>query len=120
MNKIDTTKVRIVPNSWMHQCTSVNTVTGFIEIVVNGVRIESNIKADFVNSSHLRPVSLKSKWNIFECLIFNELLDKITLMKSYGPGFWAENELHVSNVNIFRFFKHANLTSKPLTAHYID
>ena len=83
---------------------------GFITVAVNGVVIRAEKEEYFENSSEDRPKSLKGKIQkssfkktaVICAILMNFISDKITLMKSYYPGIWYQEESDMTNVNIFR------------------
>ena len=80
------TIIPIVPHSWYHICMGLDTVSGLLRIVVNGVEVVNEEKEYFRNSTHWKPTSLKGK---------------ILQFKGYCSGFWYQHRNIFSNLNIF-------------------
>ena len=78
--------VAIVPHSWYHVCMGLDTVSGLLRIVVNGVEVVNEEKEYFRNSTHWKPTSLKGR---------------ILQFKGYCSGFWYQHRNIFSNLNIF-------------------
>ena len=78
--------VPIVPPSWYHICMGLDTVSGMLRIVVNGVMVVNEEKEYFRNSTHWKPTSLKGR---------------ILQFKGYCSGFWYQHRNIFSNLNIF-------------------
>ena len=53
--------VHIVPHSWYHICLGLDTVSGLLKIVVNGVELANEEKDYFKNSKKIKPSSLIGK-----------------------------------------------------------
>ena len=51
----------INPHSWYHICFGVDTVSGLLRIVINGHVIVDTVKDLFVNTTEIKPTSLKDK-----------------------------------------------------------
>ena len=79
------TLIPIVPHSWYHVCMGLDTVSGLLRIVVNGVVVVNEEKDYFRNTKQWKPDSLEGKLFIF---------------KSYR-SFWYQNRGIISNLNIF-------------------
>ena len=77
--------IPIVPHSWYHVCMGLDTVSGLLRIVVNGVVVVNEEKDYFRNTKQWKPKSLEGKLFIF---------------KSYR-SFWYQNRGIISNLNIF-------------------
>ena len=77
--------VSIVPHSWYHICMGLDTVSGLLRIVVNGVVMVNEEKEYFRNTVQWKPKSLKGK---------------LLLFKSY-LSVWYQNRGITSNLNIF-------------------
>ena len=78
--------IPIVPNSWYHICMGLDTVSGLLRIVINGVVIVNEETDNFRNSGHLKPKSFDGK---------------LLLFKGYIKGFWYQHRGITSNLNIF-------------------
>ena len=77
----------IVPHSWYHFCMGLDTVSGLLRIVVNGVEVVNEEKEYFRNTSSWRPKSVEGR---------------IVMFKGYISGFWCQFRDTFSNLNIFR------------------
>ena len=77
--------IPIVPHSWYHICMGLDTVSGLLRIVVNGVVMVNEEKDYFRNTMQWKPNSLEGKLFIF---------------KSYR-GYWYQHRGIISNLNIF-------------------
>ena len=80
------TGVPIVPHSWYHVCLGLDTESGLLRIVVNGVKVVDEEKEFFKNTLAWKPQSLAGK---------------ILMFKSYSARFWTQNRGKFSNMNIF-------------------
>ena len=80
--------IPIVPHSWYHVCLGLDTVSGMLRIVVNGVEVVNEEKAEFRNISNWRPESLDGK---------------ILVFKEYFTSFWAQKRGKFTNMNVFAF-----------------
>ena len=78
--------IPIVPNSWYHICMGLDTVSGLLRIVINGVVMVNEETDNFRNAGHLKPKSLDGK---------------LLLFKGYIKGFWYQHRGITSNLNIF-------------------
>ena len=78
--------VPIVPHSWYHVCLGLDTVTGLLRIVVNGIQLVNEEKDYFKNTNAWKPTSLEGK---------------IVHFKGYWGGFWYQYRHTFSNMNIF-------------------
>ena len=78
--------VPIVPHTWYHMCLGLDTVSGLLRIVVNGVVLVNEEKDFFKNTTSWKPRSLAGK---------------ISLFKSYMSGVWVQCRSTMSNMNIF-------------------
>ena len=79
------TIIPIVPHSWYHVCMGLDTVSGLLRIVVNGIVVVNEEKDYFRNTGQWKPKSLKGK---------------LLLFKSY-LSVWYQNRGITSNLNIF-------------------
>ena len=79
-------RVPIVPHSWYHVCMGLDTVSGLLRIVVNGVVMVNEEKDYFRNTVQWKPKSLEGK---------------LLLFKSY-LSVWYQNRGIISNLNIFK------------------
>ena len=57
--------IPIVPNSWYHICMGLDTVSGLLRIVINGVVMVNKETDNFRNAGHLKPKSLDGKLLLF-------------------------------------------------------
>ena len=80
------TGVPIVPYSWYHVCLGLDTESGLLRIVVNGVKVVDEEKEEFRNTTAWKPKSLEGK---------------ILVFKEYLAGFWAQQRGKFTNMNIF-------------------
>ena len=80
------THIPIVPRSWYHVCMGLDTVSGMLRIVVNGVVMVNEKKDYFSNTIVWKPKSLEGK---------------LLLFKSY-LSVWYQNRGVISNLNIFK------------------
>ena len=79
------TGIPIVPHSWYHVCLGLDTVSGLLRIVVNGVKVVDEEKEFFRNTSAWKPQSLAGKLLVF---------------KGYNIA-WAQYRGKFTNMNIF-------------------
>ena len=86
MEKFSGTIIPIVPHSWYHACMGLDTVSGLLRIVVNGIEVINEEKEYFKNTNDWKPRSLKGK---------------ILQFKGYLAGFWWQFRDTFSNMNIF-------------------
>ena len=77
--------IPIVPNSWYHICMGLDTVSGLLRIVANGVVMVNEEKDYFRNTRQWKPKSLDGK---------------LLLFKSY-LSVWYQHRSIISNMNIF-------------------
>ena len=75
-----TDPVPIVPNSWYHGCTALDTVTGHMLVVVNGHIIIDQVIAELVNTVNEKPKSLEGRLGLF---------------KNFYTGFWYQSRQHI-------------------------
>ena len=80
--------IPIVPHSWYHICMGLDTVSGLLRIVVNGVIVVNEEKDYFKNTKSWKPRSIENK---------------ILLFKANMNGFWTQEKSAFSNLNIFGF-----------------
>ena len=80
------TVIPIIPHSWYHACMGLDTVSGLLRIVVNGIQVVNEEKEYFKNTNKWKPRSLKGK---------------ILQFKGYLSGFWWQFRDTFSNMNIF-------------------
>ena len=80
------TGIPIVPHSWYHVCLGLDTVSGFLRIVVNGIKVVNEEREEFRNTAAWRPGSLEGK---------------ILIFKQYISGFWLQYRGKFTNMNIF-------------------
>ena len=80
------TGIPIVPHSWYHVCLGLDTVSGFLRIVVNGVKVFNVEREEFRNTTAWMPGSLEGK---------------IIVFKQYYSGFWFQHRGKFTNMNIF-------------------
>ena len=55
------TDVPVSPHSWYHVCLGLDTVSGLLQIVMNGHVIENEVKEFFRDTHSIRPKSLEGK-----------------------------------------------------------
>ena len=60
------TGVPIVPHSWYHVCLGLDTESGLLRIVVNGIKLVDEEKEFFRNTSAWTPQSLAGKLLVFK------------------------------------------------------
>ena len=77
--------IPIVPHSWYHICMGLDTVSGLLRIVANGVVMVNEEKEYFRNTIQWKPKSLEGN---------------LLLFKSY-LSFWYQHRGIISNLNIF-------------------
>ena len=77
--------LRIEPNSWYHACTSLNTVTGQMLIVVNGQIIIDQVISVFIDSTINKPKTLDGRLSLF---------------KNNWSGVWYQSRQRLTNLNI--------------------
>ena len=75
-----------MPHSWYHVCMGLDTVSGLLRIVVNGVEVVNEEKEYFRNTADMKPTSLVRKIRVF---------------KEYMIGFYVHNRGKFTNMNIF-------------------
>ena len=80
------TGIPIIPHSWYHVCLGLDTESGLLRIVVNGIKVVDEEKQFFRNTSAWKPQSLAGK---------------LLMFKSYTARFWSQNRGKFSNMNIF-------------------
>ena len=80
------TGIPIVPHSWYHVCLGLDTVSGLLRIVVNGVKVVDEEKEEFRNTTASKPRSLDGKLLVF---------------KQFYAGFWGQQRGKFTNMNIF-------------------
>ena len=80
------TGIPIVPHSWYHVCMGLDTVSGLLRIVLNGVLVVNEEKDYFRNTKSWKPRSIENK---------------ILLFKAHKNGFWSQQKSAFSNLNIF-------------------
>ena len=80
------TPVPIMPNSWYHGCTALDTVTGHMLVVVNGHIIIDQVIEEFINSVNQKPKSLEGR---------------LTLFKTFYSGFWFLSRQRMTNLNVY-------------------
>ena len=78
--------VPIVPDSWYHICTGVNTDTGMLRIAVNGLMLINEEREYFKNTNAWKPKSVEGS---------------ILVFKGFLSGFWYQHLSIFSNLNIF-------------------
>ena len=79
------TGIPIVPHFWYHVCMGLDTESGLLRIVVNGVKVVDEEKEFFRNTSAWKPQSLAGKLLVF---------------KGYNIA-WAQYRGKFTNMNIF-------------------
>ena len=80
------TGIPIVPHSWYHVCMGLDTVSGLLRIVVNGVEVVNEEKNYFRNSANVKPKSVAGKLLVF---------------KEHHIGVYLNNRGMFTNMNIF-------------------
>ena len=78
--------VPIVPHSWYHICLGIDTVSGLLRVVVNGLQLVNMEKDYFKDTKAWKPSSLEGK---------------IVQLKGFWGGFWYQYRNIFSNMNIF-------------------
>ena len=78
--------IPINPDSWYHICMGLDTASGLLRIVVNGVEVVNEKKEYFRNTADMKPKSLVGKIRVF---------------KEYMIGFYVQNRGKFTNMNIF-------------------
>ena len=78
--------IPIVPDSWYHICSGINTNTGMLRIAVNGLML-INEERDYFKS----PIAWKPK----------SVEGSILVFKGFLSGFWYQHLSIFSNLNIF-------------------
>ena len=84
--KLKGIRIPIIPHAWCHVCMGLDTVSGLLRIVVNGVEVVNEEKDYFRNTADMRPKSLVGKIRVF---------------KEYMIGFYVQNRGKFTNMNIF-------------------
>ena len=79
--------IPIVPHSWFHICMGLDTVSGLLRIVVNGIEVVNEEKQYFKNTTHWKPKSLKGS---------------VLQLMGYAGGFWYQHRSMFSYMNIFK------------------
>ena len=78
--------IPIVPHSWYHLCMGLDTESGLLRIVLNGVEVVNEEKEYFRGTTAWKPRSVAGK---------------ILQFKGYMSGFWYQHRGTFSNLNIF-------------------
>ena len=78
--------IPIVAHSWYHVCMGLDTVSGLLRIVVNGIEVVNEEKEYFKNTTHWKPKSLEGA---------------ILQFKGYQVGNWIQHRITFSNMHIF-------------------
>ena len=78
--------IPIVAHSWYHVCMGLDTVSGLLRIVVNGVEVVNEEKEYFRNTKTMKPGSLE---------------ESVLMFKGYEAGYWYQHRTTFSNMNIF-------------------
>ena len=78
--------IPIVPHSWYHLCMGLDTESGLLRIVFNGVEVVNEEKEYFKDTTAWKPRSVGGK---------------ILQFKGYMTGFWYQHRATFSNLNIF-------------------
>ena len=79
------TGIPLVPHSWYHVCLGLDTESGLLRIVVNGIEVVDEEKEEFRNTTAWKPQSIEGK---------------ILVFKEYLTGFWAQQRGKFTNMNI--------------------
>ena len=80
------TGIPIIPHSWYHICLGLDTESGLLRIVVNGVEVANEEKDFFKNTTSWKPRSVEAK---------------ITQFKAHISGLWMQTRHTFSNMHIF-------------------
>ena len=86
LESLSKTHIPIVPHSWYHICMGLDTVSGLLRIVLNGIVVINEEKDYFRDTTVWKPESLEGK---------------ILLFKGYQAGYWYQHRSTFSNLNIF-------------------
>ena len=78
--------IPIVPHSWYHLCMGLDTESGLLRIVFNGVEVVNEEREYFKGTTAWKPRSVGGK---------------ILQFKGYMTGFWYQHRATFSNLNIF-------------------
>ena len=78
--------IPIVPHSWYHICMGLDTVSGLLRIVVNGLEVVNEETEYFRNTKTMKPGSLE---------------ESVLMFKGYEAGYWYQHRTTFSNMNIF-------------------
>ena len=78
----------IMPNSWYHGCTTLDTNTGHMKVVVNGHVIIDQIIKEFANSGREKPKSLEGRLSLF---------------KNFPTDIWYQSRQRLTNLNVFSY-----------------
>ena len=78
--------IPIVPHSWYHICMGLDTESGLLRVVVNGVEVANEEKDFFKNTTSWKPRSVEAK---------------ITQFKAHISGLWMQTRHTFSNMHIF-------------------
>ena len=98
-------EVSIMPNTWYHQCTKLNTETGHFVIVMNGVVLADEVLDEFfVGSSSIRPKTLEGirkghKMRVHLQFFSGKL--QVLASKVY-LGLWYMSQMYITNVNVLK------------------
>ena len=79
--------VPIMPNSWYHGCTALDTVTGNVLIVVNGHIIVDQVIEEFINPN--KPKYLEGRLGLFK------------VAYPLDSGMWLNLRTRLTNLNVF-------------------
>ena len=79
-------RVPIVPHSWYHVCMGLDTVSGLLRMVANGVEVVDEERDYFRNTTAWKPKSLQGKLVVF---------------KGAVGGLWFQYSSTFSNLDIF-------------------
>ena len=79
-------RIPIVPHSWYHICMGLDTESGLLRVVVNGVEVANEEKDFFKNTTSWKPRSVEAK---------------ITQFKAHISGLWMQTRHTFSNMHIF-------------------
>ena len=78
--------IQIVAHSWYHVCMGLNTVSGLLRIVVNGIEVVNEEKEYFRDTITMKPGSLEGK---------------VLMFKEHHIGLHLNNRGMFTNMNIF-------------------
>ena len=100
--------IPMIPHSWYHVCLGLDTVSGHLRIVINGVKVVDMEKQYFKNSTTMKPKSLIGKVT-GKILVLKKLKNRNRLDASYKNThshslYHNLYFLHSSNHTLFQFY----------------